>query len=121
MPEQHAANSGWPATSNFAEIMNPFNLTFVGQNSDHIPGGLIFAIIVGIIFWLWSVVIVATKKTDDPYDRIVWLLIILALNIVGTILYFIFGNQKADKYGSPSGSSSSEADIKRRANEGTLV
>jgi len=100
--------------------MNPFNISIAGQSTDSIPGWLIFIIIVGVIAWLWSVVRVATRRTEDPYDRIVWLLIILALNIVGTILYVLFGMVRTAATSEDSEPLTSEAEIKRRANEGTL-
>ncbi len=70
-----------------------------------------------LIFWLWSIVAIAREKTEDPYDRIVWLLIVLALNFVGSFLCLFFGprsNKRRD------GGKLSEEEIKRRANDGTL-
>ena len=99
--------------------MNPINFTIAGQNADQIPSGLLFAVAIGFIIWVWSIVVVARTKTDDPFDRIVWLMIVIALNILGTILYFVFGMQNS-KIGAQT-TSSSEEEIKRRANEGTLV
>ena len=100
--------------------MNPLNISIAGQNADSIPGWLISIIIVGEIVWLWSVVRVATKRTEDPFDRIVWLLIVLALNIVGTILYVLFGmvSQTADS--DEDWPLNYDEEIKKRANEGRL-
>jgi hypothetical protein len=42
-------------------------------------------------FWVWSVVYIAKKRTKEPTDRVVWLLIVLLLGILGTMLYFAFG------------------------------
>jgi hypothetical protein len=93
--------------------MNPINITVTGYNLGGIPGWALMCVIVSLLLWLWSIVAIAKKKTADPFDRVVWLLIVLALNIIGTILYFIFSEDtKAKAY--------SEEDIKRRANEGTL-
>lgn len=50
---------------------------------------LILFLVVELI-WLASIVSIARQKTPDPFDRIVWLLIVLALNIFGTILYALF-------------------------------
>lgn len=59
-------------------------------NISHMPFmGLLVFIIVELV-WLWSVLTVARQKTPDPFDRIVWLMIVLALNIIGTILYALF-------------------------------
>jgi cytochrome c-type biogenesis protein CcmH/NrfG len=56
----------------------------------------------------------------DPFDRIVWLLIILALSIVGTILYFLFGMESASSEPVETDLDASDAELKRRANEGEL-
>jgi len=100
--------------------MNPINITLAGQNAGEISGLLILGIAAALILWLWSIVVIAKTKTEDPYDRIVWLLIVLALNVVGTLLYFFFyvrhpGNEKVE-----CDITLSDADLKRRANEGTL-
>ena len=100
--------------------MNPINITLAGQNAGEISGPLILGIAVAVILWLWSIVVIAKTKTEDPYDRIVWLLIVLALNVAGTLLYFFFyvkltGNEKVEH-----DITLSDADLKRRANEGTL-
>ena len=54
---------------------------------------LILLIAIQFPIWVWSVVYVARKRTEEPTDRIVWLLVILFLGILGTILYFAFGRQ----------------------------
>ena len=100
--------------------MNPLNITIAGQSSDTIPGWLIALIVVAGLAWLWSIVRVATTKTPDPFDRIVWLLIILALSIVGTILYVLFGMESANGELVESDPDKSDAELKRRANEGKL-
>ncbi len=97
--------------------MNPINLLFAGQNFNWLPGWVSLGIIIAFMVWLWSVVVIAKEKTEDPYDRIVWLLIVLLLNFVGTLLYFFFaGDAKSRK----ERIAVSERDIKRRANEGRL-
>ena len=73
-----------------------------------------------LILWLCSVVAVARTKTEDPFDRIVWLLIVLALNFVGTLLWLFFSGAEKSKVSASGEVPGSEADIKRRANEGTL-
>lgn len=95
--------------------MNPLQLVISHQNHGEVSAWLVITIVVLLLIWLWSVVVVAKTKTQDPFDRIVWLLVVLALNIVGTLLYFFFGTEddgrtKAD----------SEQELKRRANEGLL-
>jgi heme/copper-type cytochrome/quinol oxidase subunit 2 len=70
-------------------------------------------LIVTTVAWLWSIVAIAREKTADPLDRIVWLMIVLMLNVIGTVLYVLFsGTKKANPH--------DESELKRRANEGTL-
>lgn len=87
------------------------------NSAGELPGWAIIAIGVGLILWLWSVVHIARAKTEDPFDRVVWLLVVLMLNFVGTLLYVFFDNARlAEERQGPI----SEEEIKRRANEGTL-
>jgi|SRR5690606_17770835 len=95
------------------QTMNPNQLIVDSLSRSEDKSFLIFLVVLAVIAWLWSVVVVAREKTEDPFDRIVWLLIILSLNIVGTILYVFFSSTK--KAAAPD-----EADLKRRANDGTL-
>jgi hypothetical protein len=95
-----------------------FNYTVLNQ-SGGMPGWLLPIIIIGLIVWLWSVVHIAKTKTEDPYDRIVWLLIVLMLNFLGTLLYIFFGKTSED-WRDYDPKRYSEEEIKRRANEGTL-
>lgn len=74
-------------------------------------------VIILLIFWLWSIVAIAREKTEDPYDRIVWLLIVLALNFVGSFLCLFFGPRAKSRR---DGGRLSDEEIKRRANDGTL-
>lgn len=45
------------------------------------------------LLWLWSVITVVRHKTPDPSDRIVWLIIILAFNFLGTLAYTFLAPQ----------------------------
>ncbi|MFA6959163.1 MAG: PLD nuclease N-terminal domain-containing protein [Opitutaceae bacterium] len=87
------------------------------QNSEGLAGWALVIIVLCLVLWLWSVVVVAKEKTEDPYDRIVWLLIVLMLNFLGTLLYFFFGGDAKSREAEKA---KSEQDIKRRANNGTL-
>lgn len=100
--------------------MRPLHVSLAGYNVTTMPGWLVAGIFVGIILWLWSVVVIAREKTADPYDRIVWLLIVLMLNIVGTLLYFFFADDPSAKTRSEAELADSEAELKRRANDGSL-
>ncbi len=53
-------------------------------------------VVVALVGWLWSVVIVAKEKTKDPFDRVAWLMVVLSLNVFGTLLYFFFGPKKEE-------------------------
>lgn len=88
--------------------------------------GCVWAVLIVMqVLWLWSVVIVAKEKTEDPYDRIVWLLVVLILNFMGTLLYvFCSGLAPAvirQKRHKPEVTKlRSEAELKQCANDGTL-
>jgi hypothetical protein len=97
--------------------MNFLNISLNGQTLGGMSAWAICSLFIALALWIWSVVVVAKEKTEDPYDRIVWLLIILALNFLGTLLYFFFaGDPKTQERQNKN----SEQDIKRRANDGTL-
>ena len=93
--------------------MNPNQLILDSLNQSEDNTFIIFIVMIAIIAWLWSVVVVAREKTEDPFDRIVWLLIVLMLNILGTILYILFSGSKGSNV-------INETELKKRANEGTL-
>ena len=96
------------------------HFTFTNATFGEIPGWAFLIIGFFLILWLCSVVQIATTKTEDPFDRIVWLLIVLALNFVGTLLWIFFSGAEKSKVSASGEAPGSEADIKRRANEGTL-
>jgi len=96
--------------------MNPIQLSLDASRGHQIPGWILTCLCLAIILWLWSVVVIAREKTEDPFDRVVWLLIVLLLNFIGTLLYFFFsGNGESKKKAEKS-----EIELKRRANAGTL-
>jgi hypothetical protein len=71
------------------------------MNSLPVPGlsepiqiVLLALLLIVELFWLISVVHIAQTKTKDPFDRIVWLMVVLALNAIGTLLYLIFAPDK---------------------------
>jgi hypothetical protein len=41
------------------------------------------------IFWLWMLVECAMKEPSQGSDKIVWILVILLLNLLGAIIYFL--------------------------------
>jgi len=86
------------------------------MNLEVSPSFLLFIFLVELV-WIVAVLSVARTKTEDPTDRIVWLLIILFLNILGVVLYLCFGPKSNRAMLSPE---AYEAEIKKRANEGKL-
>jgi hypothetical protein len=50
-----------------------------------------------VAFWIWSLVYVANKKTEDSTQKLCWLLILLFFGPFGTLLYFMAGRDVADK------------------------
>jgi hypothetical protein len=79
-------------------------------------GWLLIAVV--SVVWIATVVHVARTKTNDPMDRLVWLLIVIFLNFIGALLYFVWGPGREDQ---PELTPDEyEKDIKRRANEGLL-
>lgn len=47
-----------------------------------------FAIVIGaIVFWFWMLVDALKKKHFE--DKLVWVLVLIFLNIVGALLYYI--------------------------------
>ncbi len=93
--------------------MNLIRMIFESLDKETVSGLVVFLLGASTIGWLWSVVTIAREKTEDPLDRIVWLIIVLALNIFGTILYILFSGPKQTN-------PHDESELKRRANEGML-
>jgi len=96
------------------------HIPFINNPAVDFQGWLLFPVGIALILWLWSVVEIANKKTVDPFDRIVWLLVVLALNFVGTLLYLFFADSEESKARAIRKELDAEAEIKRRANEGML-
>jgi phage shock protein C len=62
-----------------------------------IIGIMVFAGLAALAFWIWSIIDCIQSKSNAEY-KIIWLLIIIFLNIIGSILYFIFSNQKNSNF-----------------------
>lgn len=58
-------------------------------------GLLIFLGLFLLIIWLWAIVDCIKSKSSSEY-KLMWLLIIIFLNIIGAVLYFIFGDYKSE-------------------------
>lgn len=55
-----------------------------------LPFILLFAAFVaGVAFWFWALIDCLTKEKSTGNEKIVWLLVIFALNIIGALAYFI--------------------------------
>ena len=40
------------------------------------------------LFWVWMLVEVATKETDEGNTRLVWVLVVCLTNWIGALIYF---------------------------------
>lgn len=47
-------------------------------------------IIFSLIVWGIALIGLCSRRDIDPHDKITWLAVILVLNVVGAIIYFIF-------------------------------
>lgn len=50
---------------------------------------LFAAFAAGVAFWFWALIDCLTKEKSTGNEKIVWLLVIFALNIIGALGYFI--------------------------------
>lgn len=55
-----------------------------------LPILVLFAAVLGFVFWAWVLVDCATKESPDGNTKVVWVLIVVFTNIVGAALYFLF-------------------------------
>ena len=49
-------------------------------------------LLVGILFfafWIWMIIDCATRKFKNKFEKIVWLLIVILVNWIGALIYFI--------------------------------
>lgn len=46
-----------------------------------------------LVFWIWSVIDVL-KNEFTGSNKIVWLIIVLVLNLIGSFLYFFIGRKQ---------------------------
>ena len=52
-------------------------------------GALIFSLLLTCI-WVWALVDCVTRESSDGNDRIVWLLVLIFFNVIGTIVYVFY-------------------------------
>ncbi len=81
--------------------MNPF-LLFAEGEGVLVAGGLFLfwvgLIIASVVVWIWALVDAIKNPRLDDSSRLLWVIVIVATQIVGAIIYFAVGR---------SGSSSS--------------
>jgi len=61
---------------------------------------ILFLIACGV-FWLWSLIDCLKSEWKNPNDKIVWLLVILLLNLFGSLLYLLIAGSKKVKHNQP--------------------
>ncbi len=53
---------------------------------------MLFGMGIGVavfVFWIWMLVDCATKEPSEGNDKIVWLLVIIFLNWLGALIYYL--------------------------------
>ncbi|WP_228035823.1 PLDc N-terminal domain-containing protein [Oculatella sp. LEGE 06141] len=49
----------------------------------------ILLVVLGLAFWLWVLVDCVTQESDQGNNKLVWVIIILVMNWVGALIYFL--------------------------------
>lgn len=47
-------------------------------------------VLLGFAFWIWMLVDCAVNESDEGNSKVVWILIIVFLQLLGALVYFIF-------------------------------
>lgn len=58
--------------------------------------GLLFLAILALlafVLWLWALIDMLASKLN-PAEKLLWLIILIFLNLLGAVLYFIFANRR---------------------------
>ena len=45
--------------------------------------------LLGFLIWVWALIHMLTNQSLQGTDKIVWVLVIIFLNVLGAILYFL--------------------------------
>ena len=53
------------------------------------PGAYLVAAAIGFVLWVCALVHMLTNRTLEGADRIVWTIVIVFLNVLGAVLYFL--------------------------------
>jgi hypothetical protein len=54
---------------------------------------ILFAILLGTVFWIWMLVECAVKEPNNN-EKIVWIIIIAVTHLIGALIYFIVKRPK---------------------------
>jgi hypothetical protein len=60
------------------------------------------AFILGFVIWVWALVHMLTNQAIQGTDKIVWALVVIFLNALGAILYFILSPSVKRSQSSPA-------------------
>lgn len=77
------------------------NLTFIGGLS---PGSIILILLMFLtfaffVFWIVTLIDVVRSEFKDPNMKLIWILVIIFTNFIGTIVYWIIApNQKSNNF-----------------------
>lgn len=72
---------------------------------------LLIVLLIAELFWLQALVMHLKNKELDPTDKICWTVVLCVLNLLGLVLYMVFGPHWNKK-------PVSEGELKRQFNEG---
>ena len=62
----------------------------MGQSTFAIlPLAFLGAMILGFVIWIWALIHMLTNQRIQGTDKIVWAIVIVFLNVLGAILYFL--------------------------------
>jgi hypothetical protein len=56
--------------------------------------------IIGTIFWIWTLIDVATKEPNEGSNKVVWILVIIFTHWLGALVYLVVRRpQRIELYG----------------------
>jgi len=56
--------------------------------------------IIGTIFWIWTLIDVATKEPNEGSNKVVWILVIMFTHWLGALVYLVVRRpQRIELYG----------------------
>jgi len=57
------------------------------------PIGLIFSLLF-FIFWVWMLIDCIQNQRLNSTEKVIWVLVIIFLNLLGAIIYFLAGRKR---------------------------